>query len=326
MKNQKMLKAVVVEPGYASYAIEHDILKEYVSEILIIREDARYDEKMAMLKVAEAVLVREAVMDKELIGQMENCRVIVRYGVGVDNIDLEAAKARRIFVANVPQYGAVHEVSCHAVAMVLAVARLIVKRDRAVRNGEWGIGDAEPIYSFRGKGLGIIGFGSIARSFLEKMQPFGFKDIWIYHPRLSKQEISKFGGTKATVEEVCRNSDVISLHAPLTMNTRHIISSDEFTMMSPRAIVVNTGRGALIDEQALVQALKEGTIKGAGIDVFENEPPATDNPLFKLDNVVVSDHTAWYSDQSLGELQAKAANEVYRVFSGEKPTSWLNPW
>ena len=326
MTNQKMLKVVVVEPGYASYAIEYDILKEYVSEILIVREDARYDEKVAMLKVAEAVLVREAVVDKELIEQMENCRVIVRYGVGVDNIDLEAAKARRIFVANVPQYGAVHEVSCHAVAMVLAVARLIVKRDRAVRNGEWGIGDAEPIYSFRGKGLGIIGFGSIARSFLEKMHPFGFKDIWIYHPRLSKQEISKFGGTKATVEEVCRNSDVISLHAPLTENSRHMISSDEFAMMSPRTIVVNTGRGALIDEQALVQALREGTIKGAGIDVFENEPPATDNPLFKLDNVVVSDHTAWYSDRSLGELQAKAANEVYRVFSGEKPTSWLNPW
>jgi len=326
MTDQKMLKVVVVEPGYASYAIEHDILKEYVSEILIVHEDARYDEKVAMLKDAEAVLVREAVVDKELIEQMKNCRVIVRYGVGVDNIDLEAAKARRIFVANVPQYGAVHEVSCHAVAMVLSVARLIIQRDRAVRSGEWGIGEAEPIYSFRDKGLGIIGFGSIGRSFLEKMQPFGFKNIWIYHPRLTKQEIGKFGGTKATVEEVCRNSDVISLHAPLTENTRHIISSDEFAMMSPRAIVVNTGRGALIDEQALVRALQEGTIKGAGIDVFENEPPATDNPLFKLNNVVVSDHTAWYSDRSLGELQAKAANEVYRVFSGEKPASWLNPW
>lgn len=321
-----MLKVVVIEPGYASYAVEHDILKAYVSEILIVREDARYDKKVAMLKVADAVLVREAVVDNELIEQMENCRVIVRYGVGVDNIDLDAAKARRIFVANVPQYGAVHEVGCHAVAMVLAVARLVVKRDRAVRNGAWGIGDAEPVYSFRGKGLGIIGFGSIGRSFLEKMHPFGFKDIWIYHPRLSEQEISKFGGTKATVEEVCRNSDVISLHAPLTEHTRHIISSREFAMMSPRTIVVNTGRGALIDEKALVQALQEGTIKGAGIDVFEHEPPAKDHPLFKLDNIVVSDHTAWYSDQSLGELQTKAANEVYRVFSGEKPASWLNPW
>ena len=326
MTGKKMLKAVVVEPGYVSYAIEHEILKEYVSEILIVREDARYDEKVVMLKNADAVLVREAVVDKELIEQMENCRVVVRYGVGVDNIDLEAAKSRRIFVANVPQYGAVHEVSCHAVAMVLAVARLLVKRDRAVRNGEWGIGEAEPIYSFRGKGLGIIGFGSIARSFLEKMRPFGFKDIWIYHPRLSKQEISKFGGTKATIEEVCRNSDVISLHAPLTEDTRHIINSDKLAMMNPRTIVVNTGRGALIDEHALVQALRRGTIKGAGIDVFENEPPASDHPLFKLDNVVVSDHTAWYSDRSLGELQAKAAKEVYRVFSGEKPASWLNPW
>ena len=139
-----MLKVVVIEPGYASYAIEHDILEAYVSDFLIVREGTRYDEKVAMLKSADAVLVREALVDKELIEQMQNCRVIVRYGVGVDNIDLDAAKARRIFVANVPQYGAVHEVGCHAVAMVLAVARLVVKRDRAVRNGAWGIGDAEP--------------------------------------------------------------------------------------------------------------------------------------------------------------------------------------
>lgn len=326
MTQQKRLKVVVVEPGYASYAIEQDILGGYVSEIIVVREDTGYEEKVTMLKDADAVMVREAVVDEDLIGRMDNCRVIVRYGVGVDNIDLQAAKARKIFVANVPQYGADDEVSCHAVAMVLAVARRIVTRDRDVRHGKWGIGDAESICSFRDKGLGIIGFGCIARSFLEKMRPFGFKDIWICHPRLSIQEIGEFGGIKATVEEVCRNSDVISLHAPLTESTTHLISFEEFAMMRPETILVNTGRGALVDEQALVRALTERTIKGAGIDVFEEEPPAPDNPLFKLDNVVVSDHTAWYSDRSLKELQTRAAQEVYRVFSGEQPVSWLNPW
>ena len=323
---QNKLSVVVIEPGYSHYDTEHEILKAYVPEIIIIAEDAPDDEKMTKLRGANAVLVREAVVDSELIEHMATCQVIVRYGVGVDNIDLEAAKAKRIYVANVPQYGAVHEVSCHAVALVLAVSRLIIKRDQAVRNGEWGIGDAEPIYSFRGKGLGIIGFGSIARSFLEKMRPFGFKDIWIYHPRLSSEDIEKVGGTKATIETVCRNSDVISLHAPLTEETHHIIGADQLAMMNKRTILINTGRGALVDEQALVRALKEGRIRGAGIDVFEKEPPDENNSLFALDNVILSDHTAWYSDQTLQELQAKAAQEIHRVFSGKKPASWLNPW
>lgn len=318
-------KVVVIEPGYASYSIERDILGDYASDIFIVTEDMGYDEKVAMIRDADAVLVREAVVDADLISKMEKCRVIVRYGIGVDNIDQEAARKKRIHVANVPQYGA-DEVSCHAAALVLAVARWIVKRDRDVREGIWGVGSAEPIYTFHGKGLGIIGFGSIARSFLEKMRPFGFKDIWIYDPCLSKEEIWEYQAHKATIEEVCRNSEVISLHAPLIEQTHHILSAKEFAMMSPQTIIVNTGRGPLIDEKALVHALEKGLIKGAGIDVFETEPPDKENPLFKLDNVVVSDHAAWYSNRSIEELQTKAAQEIFRVFSGDTPASWLNPW
>ncbi|MDJ0622399.1 MAG: C-terminal binding protein [Desulfocapsaceae bacterium] len=324
MDNQQR-KIVVIEPGYASYSVEKDILSKFSQEIHVVPKDAGYDEKVAMVRDADAVMVREAIVDADLIDKMERCQVIVRYGIGVDNIDQQAAKNKKIHVANIPQYGA-EEVSNHAVTLVLAVSRWLVKRDSDVRKGIWGVGDAEPIYTFNGKGLGIIGFGSIARSFLEKMRPFGFKDIWIYDPGLTEEEIWGYGAHKASVEEVCRNSDVISLHAPLLEETRHILSEKEFGLMTPRTIVVNTGRGPLIDEKALVKALKSGMIKGAGIDVFENEPPGKANPLFKLDNVIVSDHAAWYSDRSIEELQTKAAKEVYRVLSGEKPQSWLNPW
>ena len=127
MTDKKILKAVVIEPGYSSYDLEHNILKEFIGNLHVVPEDTSYDEKIAAVKDADALLVREAIVDHDLIEQMEKCRVVVRYGVGVDNIDLEAAKARKIFVANVPQYGAAHEVSCHAVAMVLAVSRLIIQ-------------------------------------------------------------------------------------------------------------------------------------------------------------------------------------------------------
>lgn len=323
--DKQQRKVVVIEPGYASYSVEKDILSQFSKEIHVVPEDAGYNQRLEMVRDADAVMVREAVIDADMIDTMERCQVIVRYGIGVDNIDQEAARHKRIHVANIPQYGT-DEVSNHAVTLVLAVARWVVKRDSDVRKGTWGVGDAEPIYTFNGKGLGIIGFGSIARSFLEKMRPFGFKEVWIYDPGLTKEEIWEYKAHKATVEEVCRNSDVISLHAPLLQETRHILSDREFGIMTPRTIVVNTGRGPLIDENALVKALKNGMIKGAGIDVFENEPPGKDNPLFKLDNIIVSDHAAWYSDRSIEELQTKAAKEVCRVFSGEKPQSWLNPW
>lgn len=325
MTQNKNKKVVVIEPGYASYAIEREILGDFVTDILAVPESMGHSEKVAALKDADGVLVREAVVDENLLECMEKCKIIVRYGIGVDNIDLEAARKRKIFVANVPQYGA-DEVSCHAVALVLAVSRWLVKRDRDVRNGVWGVGDKEPIFSFKGMSLGIIGFGSIARSFLEKMQPFGFANVLVHDPGLSAEEIWAHGAEQVEVDELCRRAEVISLHAPLNEHTKHILGKSQFEVMSPRTIVINTGRGPLIDEAALYEALDNNKIKGAGLDVFETEPPAKNHPLLGLDNVVVSDHTAWYSNMSIEELQTKAAKEVHRVFSGEEPESWLNSW
>ncbi len=315
----------MIEPGYDNYAIEREILAEFVSQIQVVPEGMESDRKGELLKDADAVLVREAIVDEALMDQMERCRVIVRYGIGVDNIDLEAARKRKIAVANVPRYGA-DEVSSHAVALLLAVSRWIVRRDRDVRTGVWGVGALEPIDSFKDMDLGIVGFGAIARAFLEKMRPFGFKKIWVHDPALTAEEIEAHQAEKASIETLCKHAEVISLHAPLTEQTRHMIAADQFELMRPRTIIVNTGRGPLIDERALLRALTSGKIRGAGIDVFENEPPDRSHPLFELNNVVVSDHAAWYSERSIAELQRNAAGEVRRVFAGKDPTSWLNPW
>lgn len=253
---------------------------------------------------------------------MPRCRAIVRYGIGVDNVDLEAARERRIYVANTPGYG-VDEVSTHALALLLAVARRVVARDRAVRAGAWGVGQAEPMHAVSGRVLGVVGYGAIARSFVAKMAAFSPSRVLIADPYAADLPP---GAERVDVATLCREADLISLHAPLTPETRHLIGAAELALMRPTTIVVNTSRGGLVDEAALADALRERRIFGAGIDVFDPEPPRRDHPLWALDNAIVSDHTAWYSEASVQELQTRAAQEVARVFSGEAPRSWVNPW
>jgi D-3-phosphoglycerate dehydrogenase / 2-oxoglutarate reductase len=311
----------VVGHGYPSYDTEGAILAPYgVAGIeTTTPDDPGY---AAALARADALLVRETPIDRAAIERLERCRVIVRYGIGVDNIDLEAARERRIHVANTPGYG-VDEVSTHALALLLAVARRIVPRDRAVRAGGWGFGQSEPMYPLTGCVLGVIGFGAIARAFVDKMAAFSPRRVLIADPYV---DALPAGLERADVATVCREADVISLHAPLTPETRHLVGAPELVLMKPTAILVNTGRGGLVDEAALVAALRAGRPFGAGLDVFEREPFATDHPLAELDNVVLSDHTAWYSEASVRELQTRAAQEVARVFAGERPGSWVNPW
>jgi D-3-phosphoglycerate dehydrogenase len=246
----------------------------------------------------------------------------VRYGVGVDNIDRGAATARRIFVANVPDYG-VEEVSDHALALLLAVARRIVWRDRAVRSGAWNIARDEPMHRLAGGTLGLVGYGRIGQSFHRKARALGFARTLVFDPFLDS---APDGAELSDLSELCIQSDAISLHAPLTGETWHLIGRTQLALMKRTAILVNTSRGGLVDATALGEALAENRIFGAGLDVFEEEPPAKDNPLFELPNVVVSDHTGWYSEESVKDLRRKASEEIARVFAGEIPRNWINPW
>ena len=320
-----MKNIVVIEPGYLDYQEEQNVLAKYEAKFTVVPLGSSLDDIIKAVSNADAIMVREAKIDAEIIAAAKQCKVIVRYGVGVDNINLEAAKAKGIFVANVPDYGS-EDVAEHAVALLLAATRRIVKRDEDVRkHGKWGIGQKEPMYRLGHKTLGIIGFGRIARQFFKKTVGIGFKQVLVSDPLLTTEEAEQLGIKKVAIDELCQQADFISLHAPLTPQTRHLINADRLALMKPNAILVNCGRGGLIDETALYNALHQHRIFAAGIDTFEQEPVNANNPLLTLDNVICSDHTAWFTTESVIELQHKAALEVLRVFDGEQPKNWVNP-
>lgn len=312
---------VVFGPGYDDYRTELDVLAPYGVEHIepVGLDDAARDARLA---TADAILVREAPLPDERIALLDRCRVIVRYGVGLDNIDLEAARRRRIYVANVPDYGS-EEVAEHTLALILAVDRRVAQRDRDVRSGAWGIGARQPIRRLAGSTLGLVGFGRIAEAVWRKSSGIGFRDTLVVDPvRASYPK----GVHPVDLDTLLRRSDVVSLHAPLTASTRHMLAGPQFDTMRDDAILVNTARGGLVDQAALVDTLTRGGLHGAGLDVFEEEPLPEDDPLRTLENVVLTDHTAWYSEASLDELQRGAAHEVARVLAGESPVNWVNRW
>jgi len=319
----KPLNVVVLDDGYESYATERAILAE-VGAALVLKPCHNDAAAVAAALIdADAALVRESPVTAAALAGAQRCKVIVRYGIGVDSIDLSAAAERKIYVANVPDYGA-EEVSDHAMALLLAVVRHVVQRDHDVRNGAWNVSRQEKMYRIAGRTLGLVGYGRIARTFERKMLGMGVGRVLVTDPYLKL-------GENSTVESVdlktlCAESDYISLHAPLTEETRHMIGAREIALIKPTAILINTARGPLVDEKALIDALQHKAIAGAGLDVFEREPLPAVSPLIGLDNVVLSDHTAWYSEESVEELQSKAALEVLRVLKGERPLHWVNRW
>ena len=314
-------KVVLIDVNYPNYDVEKRILNPLGAEIFHIVTHNDLNACIEAASYADAVMVRETLLPSSFINALENCKVIARYGVGVDNIDLETARQRRIYVTNVADYGT-ETVADHAIALMYAVARRVVQRDKDVRNGLWDIGAREPLFSMDGKVLGIAGCGKIGRALARKCSCLGFSEILGYDPY-----VSQIDGVRMTdLDTLFESSDIVSLHMPLTPESKYLINRKTLERMKPNTIIINTSRGGLVNQEDLAEALGQNRIFGAGIDVFEQEPPARNNPLFSLKNVVVSDHTGWYSVGSLEKLQYKAAMEVARVFRGEEPESWVNHW
>ncbi|WP_137500099.1 C-terminal binding protein, partial [Escherichia coli] len=309
---------------YLNYSAEENILQDWDPQFVVVPANASLEEKLRQVSNADAIMVREATVSRPMIEAMQQCRVIVRYGVGVDNIDSQAAKEKGIYVANVPDYGS-EDVAEHALALLLAATRRIATRNRDVRDGQWGIGQREPMFRLAGKILGVVGFGRISRCFVQKASGIGFKRILVVDPLLTDKQASQAGVTRVNLDTLCREADFISLHAPLTPDTHHLIGEAELAKMKPSAVLVNTSRGGLIDEQALINALLQQRIFAAGLDVFESEPLSAKSPLLQMDNTLCTDHTAWFTEESVVELQSKAAHEVRRAFEGEHPLNWVNP-
>jgi D-3-phosphoglycerate dehydrogenase len=316
----------VVSLGYESYAIEREILKAVDADLVLAPRDClTEDEVVAAARDADAILVREAPIGGRVIDALTRCKAIVRYGVGVDNIDLEHARKRRIYVANVPGYGT-EEVSDHAAALLLACIRRLCPRDANLRQGRFETDIREPIFRTTGKKLGLIGYGQIGRALHRKWKGFLPQQVLVFDPFAPPAVLRENGAEPVDLDTLFAESDYISLHAPLTPQTRHIINAANLEKMKPTAIVVNTARGDLIDEKALAQALSEGRVAAAGLDVFEKEPLAPDHPFIRLSNVVLSGHVGWYSKDAVKELQTRGAQEIVRVLSGGVPQCWVNRW
>ena len=275
------------------------------------------DDILAVARDADAILVTYAKLPGELIRQLTRCKVIGRFGLGVDNIDLPAAKEMGITVTYVPDY-CLQEVSDHAMALLLALARKIPLSNQLVQAGRWEMPAVVPIYRLEGRVLGLIGFGNIPRRLVPKAKAFGLRVI-THDPYVSPEVAASLDVEMVSFDELLQASDIISVHAPLTPHTRGLLNAEAFAKMKEGVLIVNTARGPLIDEDALVQALDSGQVGGAALDVLATEPPPKDSPLLGRDNVILSPHTAFYSVDALDELQTKCASDVARVLSGEKP-------
>jgi D-3-phosphoglycerate dehydrogenase len=280
-------------------------------------KSAGAEDILAVARDADAILVTYAKLPGELLRQLQRCKAIGRFGLGVDNIDTKTAAELGITVTYVPDY-CMHEVSDHTMALLLALARKIPLSNKLVQAGRWEMPAVVPLRRLTGQVLGLIGFGNIPRAVAPKAKAFGF-DVIAYDPYAGADVFASSGVEAVSLEVLLARADAISVHAPLTPATRGLINAAAFARMKKGALIVNTARGPLIDEPALVAALDSGQLGGAALDVVATEPLPKDSPLIGRDNVILTPHTAFYSVEALEELQTKCAADVARVLCGEAP-------
>jgi D-3-phosphoglycerate dehydrogenase len=315
------LRVLITDHGFPNLRHEEATLHAAGVE-LVVAQCKTADEVIAAARDVDALLVQWAPVNAAVIAALTRCRVIVRYGIGVDNVDLAAAKARGIPVCNVPDYG-VHEVAEHAVSLALALARQLPQIDARLRAGLWKITPDRPMPSLRTMTFATAGFGRIARAAHTMMSGFGGPRI-AYDPFVGAEAMAGAGVTKVEREELLARADILSLHLPLGADTRHFVDGVRLAAMKPTAIVINTARGPLVDTVALAAALHAGTIAGAGIDVFEAEPLPTEHPLRSAPRALLTSHVAWYSESSIPRLQQLAAEEVLRGLRGQPLANQVN--
>jgi D-3-phosphoglycerate dehydrogenase len=313
-------KVVVTDWEYADLRYEEQVLNRERIE-LVPAQCRTEDELIAACRDADALINQYAPISRKVIESLEKCKVITRYGVGVNTVDLQAATEKGICVANVPDY-CIDEVADHALALLLAWARKVVVANQAVKTGVWDFKVTQPITRLRGKVLGLIGFGKIPQALAEKVKPLGLRVI--AHDPYVPEALAREKGVKlVSLDELCREADLVSVHAPLTEATAGMVGKEQFDAMKRSAIVINTSRGPVIDESALIDALRTGRIAGAALDVVEQEPISPDNPLLAMEQVILTPHVAWYSEEAAAEMRAKAAMGVVDVLLHEEYPKYL---
>jgi D-3-phosphoglycerate dehydrogenase len=272
---------------------------------------------------ADALLVLNEPVSAAVIAELGKCRVISRFGMGVDTIDVAAATAAGIQVTNVPD-ASTEEVSDHALALLLSLARDLHAFDEAVRGGAWSTtASRTDIRRLSGRTLVLVGFGRIGRRLCEKVRPLGLQ-ILAFDPHVPAETMASLGARAVGLAELLGRSDFVSLHAPLTADTRHLLGADEIASMRRGAFLINVSRGGLVDQAPLARALEQGALAGAALDVLETEPPLPDDPILTAPNVVLTPHVAHYSVESFDALRDRAVENIIRVLSGREPLGAVN--
>jgi D-3-phosphoglycerate dehydrogenase len=315
-------KVVVTDDRFGSYREEEGVLGK-IDASLEVKNLGSAEEAVSVCAQADGILVNLFPLTAEVISRLERCRVISRYGVGFDNVDVKAATEKKIWVSRVPDYS-LEDVSDQALALLLACVRKVTYKDSRIREGKWNLYKDLPTRRIAGKTLGLVGYGAIARCLHRKVSGFGLARVLVTDPYVDASVIEKTGAKAVDLATLLAESDFISLHTPLMPDTRHLIGEKAFAGMRKTPILINTSRGPIVDEEALAAALKAKKISGAGLDVFEKEPLPSDSPLRSFDTVVLSDHAGWYSEESIVELKTKAARNVAAVLAGGKPAYPVN--
>ncbi|HVQ74439.1 MAG TPA: C-terminal binding protein [Candidatus Binatia bacterium] len=323
-----MAKFKVVTPAGASfttgYQLEMEALDPLGAEIVEIPAGTE-DEFVKAARDADALYAKGRPITRRMIDGLERCRVISLGSVGVDSVDVAAATARGIPVTNVPDTF-IEEVADHALTLILATFRRLVVQDRLVREGRWREGRPMLLEHPRlmGQTLGLIAFGHVARAVAVRARGFGLHMV-AYDPYVEELVMPQYGVEPVGLTELLQRSDIISMHAPATPEAHHLLTEEHFRLMKPSALFINTGRGPTVDEGALVKALQEGWIAGAGLDVLEQEPPAPSNPLLGMDNVILTAHVASASARFDSARLRRVGHEIALVLRGRWPRSCVNP-
>lgn len=310
----------VSDERHASYEVERKILEEIGAELKLCHCESEAD-IASQCADADAVLLDLAPMTAAAIAGLKKCKVISRYGVGFENVDLDAATKAGIQVTNVPDY-CMEDVSDHALALMFACLRHVPMRDRMIRQGAWNLQATS--FRLKDKVLGVIGAGRIARAVIRKVSGFGLKEVVAYDPYISAEDLKAIGVRKVELDELLSISDIISLHLHANAETNGMINKDTLSKMKSNAILINVSRGPLVNDADLLEALKGGKILAAGLDTHNCEPLGADSPFCQLDNVVLTDHTAYSTEEGVLELKTKAARNVVDVLTGKAPKYPVN--
>ncbi len=318
------MKAVITDHPFPSLDLAQGIFSRSGIELEVMQTKDP-ETIIAHTKTAEAMIVGMAKIDKKIIDALDRCKIIVRLGVGFDNVDVPAATSRGIMVANIPDF-CTEEVSDHAIALILMIARRILPGQKAAREGKWGpmAIEFDSFKRVKEQTVGLYGFGRIARAAAEKAKGARLNCI-AFDPFISKDAMSAAGVEKVEMKDLLARSDYVSLHTPLTKETENSFGMEQFRAMKRTAWVINTSRGQVIREDELIAALDQKLVAGAALDVLAKEPPDKNHPLLNRDNVIVTPHMGSWTLDSRNDLQTKGAEEVVRVLKGEKAKNLVNP-